>query len=46
MYIKLVRQLELKLVLAIDTHTHSDHITALGTIRTLLHYYRLTPPRK
>jgi len=33
MYIELVRQLGLKLVLAMDTHTHADHITALGTLR-------------
>lgn len=33
MYIELIRQLGLKLVFAIDTHTHADHITALGTLR-------------
>ncbi len=33
MYIELVHQLDLKLVYAIDTHTHADHITALGTLR-------------
>ena len=32
-YIELVHQLDLKLVYAIDTHTHADHITALGTLR-------------
>jgi len=33
MYISLIGQLGLKLVFAIDTHTHADHITALGTLR-------------
>lgn len=33
MYINLIAQLDLKLVFAIDTHTHADHITALGTLR-------------
>jgi len=33
MYIELVHQLDLKLVYAIDTHTHADHITALGALR-------------
>jgi len=33
MYISLIRQLDLKLVFAIDTHTHADHITALGALR-------------
>jgi sulfur dioxygenase len=33
MYINLIAQLDLKLVYAIDTHTHADHITALGTLR-------------
>lgn len=32
-YIELVRQLGLRLVLAMDTHVHADHITALGTLR-------------
>ncbi|WP_339614848.1 MBL fold metallo-hydrolase [uncultured Gilvimarinus sp.] len=34
-YITLLTELELKLVLAIDTHTHADHITALGKLREL-----------
>ena len=33
-YLQLVEQLGLKLVIAIDTHTHADHITALGDLRT------------
>lgn len=32
-YLKLVRELELKLAYAIDTHVHADHITALGYLR-------------
>jgi len=32
-YLGLINQLELKLVRAIDTHTHADHVTALGDLR-------------
>lgn len=32
--LKLVNELGLKLVYVLDTHTHADHITASGTIRT------------
>jgi len=32
-YLTAIRQLELRLVKAIDTHTHADHITALGDLR-------------
>lgn len=32
-YLMLLEQLQLKLVVAIDTHTHADHITALGSLR-------------
>jgi glyoxylase-like metal-dependent hydrolase (beta-lactamase superfamily II) len=32
-YLGLIEQLELKLVRAIDTHTHADHVTALGDLR-------------
>jgi sulfur dioxygenase len=32
-YLNLIEQLGLKLSIAIDTHTHADHITALGTLR-------------
>ncbi|MBN8892634.1 MAG: hydrolase glyoxylase [Rhodospirillales bacterium 70-18] len=32
-YIQLIHELDLKLVKAIDTHLHADHITALGALR-------------
>ncbi len=32
-YVKLIDELGLQLVHAIDTHTHADHITALGDLR-------------
>lgn len=32
-YLRLIEELELRLVHAIDTHTHADHITALGDLR-------------
>lgn len=32
-YVRLIEDLDLKLVLAIDTHIHADHVTALGTLR-------------
>jgi sulfur dioxygenase len=32
-YLRLIADLDLKLVRAIDTHTHADHITALGDLR-------------
>ena len=32
-YLMLLEQLQLKLVVAMDTHTHADHITALGSLR-------------
>lgn len=32
-YIQAIEQLGLRLVKAIDTHTHADHITALGDLR-------------
>jgi len=32
-YERLIRELGLKLVVAIDTHTHADHITGLGKLR-------------
>lgn len=31
--LSLVRELGLRLVLALDTHVHADHVTALGTLR-------------
>lgn len=32
-YLRLIEQLNLKLVVAVDTHTHADHVTALGHLR-------------
>jgi glyoxylase-like metal-dependent hydrolase (beta-lactamase superfamily II) len=32
-YLTVISDLELNLVTAIDTHTHADHITALGSLR-------------
>ncbi|HCT41714.1 MAG TPA: Zn-dependent hydrolase [Moraxellaceae bacterium] len=32
-YLRLLDELELKLVMAVDTHVHADHITALGLLR-------------
>src|SRR6202012_172889 len=32
-YLQLVRELDLKLVKAVDTHLHADHITGLGALR-------------
>jgi glyoxylase-like metal-dependent hydrolase (beta-lactamase superfamily II) len=32
-YVRLVGELDLRLVLAVDTHIHADHVTALGTLR-------------
>ena len=31
-YVKLINELDLRLVLAIDTHVHADHITAIGPL--------------
>jgi glyoxylase-like metal-dependent hydrolase (beta-lactamase superfamily II) len=31
-YLQLIKELDLKLVYAIDTHVHADHITALGAL--------------
>jgi sulfur dioxygenase len=31
-YLRLIRELDLRLVRAIDTHTHADHVTALGAL--------------
>ena len=36
-YLKVIEQLDLRLVHAIDTHTHADHITALGDLRDATH---------
>lgn len=35
MLVGLLEQLELKLVYALDTHVHADHVTALGRLREL-----------
>jgi sulfur dioxygenase len=32
-YLQLLKELDLKLVKAIDTHVHADHVTALGALR-------------
>lgn len=36
-YLRLIHELDLRLVHAIDTHTHADHITALGDLRDVSH---------
>jgi len=36
-YIQLVKELDLKLVKAVDTHVHADHITGLGALRDRTH---------
>jgi sulfur dioxygenase len=32
-YLKLIEELDLKLVKAVDTHLHADHVTGLGALR-------------
>ena len=32
-YLQLIRELDLRLVFALDTHVHADHVTALGDLR-------------
>lgn len=32
-YLKLIEELDLRLVMGIDTHTHADHLSALGRLR-------------
>src|ERR1700756_126258 len=32
-YLQLMRELDLRLVKAVDTHIHADHITGLGELR-------------
>lgn len=32
-YVPLIDELGLKLVLAVDSHIHADHVTALGALR-------------
>jgi sulfur dioxygenase len=36
-YIQLIHELDLKLVKAVDTHLHADHITGLGALRDRTH---------
>src|ERR1700674_4310003 len=36
-YLRLLRELDLKLVKAVDTHLHADHITGLGALRERTH---------
>src|SRR5678816_992829 len=36
-YLHLVHELDLKLVKAVDTHLHADHITGLGALRDHTH---------
>jgi glyoxylase-like metal-dependent hydrolase (beta-lactamase superfamily II)/rhodanese-related sulfurtransferase len=36
-YLQLVEELDLKLVKAVDTHLHADHITGLGALRDRTH---------
>jgi len=36
-YLQLVRELDVKLVKAVDTHLHADHITGLGALRDKTH---------
>jgi glyoxylase-like metal-dependent hydrolase (beta-lactamase superfamily II)/rhodanese-related sulfurtransferase len=36
-YIQLVDELDLKLVKAVDTHLHADHVTGLGALRDRTH---------
>jgi len=36
-YLQLIRELNLKLVKAVDTHLHADHITGLGALRDKTH---------
>ena len=36
-YLRLLTELDLRLVKAVDTHLHADHITALGALRDTTH---------
>ena len=36
-YLQLVRELNLRLVKAVDTHLHADHVTGLGALRDRTH---------
>lgn len=35
-YLQLIEELDLKLVQALDTHVHADHVTALGELRDIV----------
>jgi len=32
-YVRLIEELDVKLVMAVDSHIHADHVTALGSLR-------------
>jgi glyoxylase-like metal-dependent hydrolase (beta-lactamase superfamily II) len=34
-YVRLIEELDLKLVMAVDSHIHADHVTALGALHEL-----------
>jgi sulfur dioxygenase len=36
-YLRLIKELDLKLVKALDTHMHADHITGIGALRDRTH---------
>src|SRR5262249_17904746 len=36
-YLQLIKELDLKLIKAVDTHLHADHITGLGALRDHTH---------
>lgn len=36
-YLQLMRELDVRLIKAVDTHTHADHITGLGALRDRTH---------
>ncbi len=36
-YLRLIRELDLQLVKAVDTHLHADHVTGLGALRDHTH---------
>jgi len=36
-YLKLIEELDLRLVKAVDTHLHADHVTGLGALRDRTH---------
>lgn len=44
-YLQLFEQLDLKLVKAIDTHLHADHVTGLGALRDKTHCITLMGER-